>query len=118
MPAPPSTKAGKRSQKYWPSTGRRVSRPTDSAESSSPAVSVGRTPSRPVTHWAMLEVTTTVPANATNATPLSIAEYLSTSCRYSVRRKNSENATPPTIAIAPFAADRLRERKIRSGRSG
>jgi hypothetical protein len=37
-------------------------------------VSVGLTPNRPTMTWATFEVTTTVPAKATNATPLCIAE--------------------------------------------
>jgi len=35
-----------------------------------------------------------------------------------VRTKNSEKATAPTIAIAAFEAESVRERKIRNGRSG
>ena len=40
MPAPPSTKAGKSPRSSCPSTGSRVSHATETAEASSPAVSV------------------------------------------------------------------------------
>ena len=103
IPAPPSTNAGNRSQKYCPSTGRRVSQATDAAETSSPAVSVGLTPTRPTITWAKLEATTTVSANARTPCRSGRPSSARTSCRYSVSRKNSEKATAPTMAIAMFA---------------
>ena len=52
------------------------------------------------------------------ATPVSIAEYRRTSCRYSVSRKNCANAVAPIVSIAALAAESVRRRKIRNGSSG
>ena len=73
-PVPPTTKAGKRSQKYWPSTGTCVSRPTEIVASARPIISVARMPIRSTTACARFEATTTERAKATNATPLCTAE--------------------------------------------
>ena len=45
-----------------------------------------------------------------------MGEKPSTFCRYSVNRKNSENVTPPTIAIVPFAAESVREEQLEEAR--
>ena len=47
---------------------------TDEAVTSSPAVSVARTPTRPTTAWATFEATTTVSAKPAKAPPLCTAE--------------------------------------------
>ena len=74
MPAPPSTKAGKRSEKYCPSTGRRVSHATESADTSRPAVSVARTPSRPTTDLRDVRDHDDREREAEKARPVSTAE--------------------------------------------
>ena len=51
MQAPLRTNHRKRSRKQCPSIASRVSAATDTAEATSPAVSVGLTPKRPTTTW-------------------------------------------------------------------
>jgi hypothetical protein len=71
-----------------------------------------------VSAWARFETRTIVTVIAMKATPVLIAEYPRTSCRYSVIRKNCANAVAPIVSTAALAAESLRRRKIRSGSSG
>ena len=78
----------------------------------------GRTPIRVTSVWATFDTTMIVSVIGRNASPVSIGENSRTCWRYSVSRKNSENATAATSTAVAFATASERSRKMRSGSSG
>src|SRR6185295_11055564 len=94
---------GSRSPRYEPSTETCVKYRSPTVRRLIPDTRTGLTPTRVTSCCATIAQTIDEPATAMYAMPVSIAEYPSTYCMYSVSIRNIENRAVPRMNPAMFA---------------